>query len=637
MLNTPSILVAVISFVIVMLASRVLGQFLSRYKLPYITGYLFTGLLAGPFALDMLPEGATTDLRFIDELSLAVIAFVAGSELYIKELRDRLRSILTSVVMIVIGAMSLVGTTIYLLTSTIPFTEGMSTTAKIAVAILGTTVLLALSPASTIAVIQEARARGPFTKTVLSIAVVMDMVIIVLFAISTGVAGTLLDDTQFDIMFVIFLVLDLVLAVGLGVAVGKLLEFILSTSLQKSFKIGYVLGIGLLIFAFAYQLDGLDLGIHVEPLLQAMIAGFFITNFTRYRDEFEEILHDVSPFVYVAFFTLTGVALKLDILFATIGVALILFLIRVLGISVGTFLGSTIVKDDPRFRYLLGFGLVTQAGIALGLARETAIEFPQLGDEFATMIISVVVLNEIFGPILLKYVLNRVGETHMPEAHKPDEIRDALILGVEGQSLALARQLQSHNWHVIVADTNPSRVEAASPADVDGRYIPSIDKQVFDELITTGTDAVIAMLDDDDANYNACELAYEKFGVRRLVVRLNDMRNTERFNALGAVIVDPATAIVNVIDHAVRTPQSAALFMHQDPDFDIAQITITQEECDGILLRDLRLPVDVLVLEISRDGHSIVPNGSTMLSCGDDVTFVGKPASLKEVTRRFGY
>ncbi len=637
MFETFPILAALMSFILVMLASRIIGKYFSKYKLPYITGYLFAGMLAGPFVLDMLPDGASTDLRFVDELSLAVIAFVAGSELYLKELQDRLRSILTSSAAIVFSALLLIGTAIYLLTATIPFTADMALPARIAVAILGTTVLLALSPASTIAVIQEVRARGPFTKTVLSIAVVMDMVIIVLFAISTAIAGTLLADTSFDVSFVIFLALDLLLALVMGVATGKILEFVLGSRLRYGFKVTYVLVIGLLVFMIALWLDSLKLGIHVEPLLQAMIAGFYITNFTRFRDEFEHILHDIGPYIYVAFFTLTGVALKLDVLVSTIGVALVLFLVRVVGISIGTFVGGTLVGDEPRFRRLLGLGLVTQAGIALGLAREVAIEFPQLGDEFATMIIAVVVLNEIFGPILLKWVLGRVNETHLPGKSTPDETREVLILGVEGQSIALARQLQANQWRVILADIDQNRINQLSDTDIEAYYLPKIDLEHFKAIVPAGIDAVVAMLDDDEANYQVCELAYEHFGVRRLVVRLNDIRDSERFSAIGAVIVDPVTAVVNVIDQAVRTPQTAALFMHRDPEYDITQITITQTEYDGVLLRDLRLPDDVLILEVSRKGHAIVPNGSTRLSCGDDVTFVGKPKSLKEVTRRFGY
>jgi Trk K+ transport system NAD-binding subunit len=65
-------------------------------------------------------------------------------------------------------------------------------------------------------------------------------------------------------------------------------------------------------------------------------------------------------------------------------------------------------------------------------------------------------------------------------------------------------------------------------------------------------------------------------------------------------------------------------------------MTITNRELDGRLVRDLRLPPDVLLLEISRDGQVIVPHGYTRLRQGDEITVVGKPDSLREVSLRIG-
>ena len=175
-----------VMFLLIALAARQIGAFFSRYGLPYITGYLLAGALAGPFILGMMPAEATDALRYVDDVSLAVIAFIAGSELYLKELQDRLRGILLNAAGIVVAALTLIGIALFFLQSSIPFTAGLPVTSKIAVAILGATILLALSPASTIAVIQEVRAKGPYSKTVLSITVVMDVVIIILFAISVA-------------------------------------------------------------------------------------------------------------------------------------------------------------------------------------------------------------------------------------------------------------------------------------------------------------------------------------------------------------------------------------------------------------------------------------------------------------------
>ncbi len=161
-----------------------------------------------------------------------------------------------------------------------------------------------------------------------------------------------------------------------------------------------------------YSHDNLPVEIHIEPLLIAMIAGFLVTNFTAQREHFDEILHDVGPIVYVAFFTLTGISLKLDILLTTLPIAVVLFLVRVFAIFVGAYLGGRFAKESSSYRKYAWLGLITQAGIALGLAREAAVEFPLLGDSFATMIIAVVVLNEIFGLCSLNMLCEGRGCQH---------------------------------------------------------------------------------------------------------------------------------------------------------------------------------------------------------------------------------
>lgn len=635
--NIPPVVLYTISFFLIAIAAKQVGSFFSRYGLPYITGYLLAGTLAGPFILGLMPSESTTELRYIDELSLAVIAFVAGSELYLKELRSRMRPILLNTAGITVTALVLLGIAVFVLTSLIPFTAGLPVTSKIAVAVLGATILLALSPASTIAVIQEVRARGPFSKTVLSITVVMDVVIIVLFAISAALAGVLLNGAVLNLGFIFFLALDLGIAAVVGYFAGQLLSAILSTNLHPWIKTVVILLIGLVIFASSFYIDSLKIGVHIEPLLICMIAGFVVTNFTPNRTQFADLLHDVSPFIYVAFFTLTGIALKLDVLIASGLIALGLFLVRMFSIFVGSFLGGTLAGEPMNYRRIMWLGLITQAGIALGLSREVAVEFPSLGDDFATLIISVVVLNEIFGPLFLKYALRRVGESHEPEEAQPDEVRDALIFGVNGQALALARQLRSHGWKVNLVDTNRINVERMQAQDAHEYHIADISETALKSYLSKATDAVIAMMEDDNDNLKALELAYERFGIKRTIARLSDLSLMPQFTAIGTQVVDQASAMVNLMDQLVRTPQAGALTMHSDPDYELAQITITDTECDGQPLRDLRLPEDVLVVEISRNGHTIVPRGYTVLHCGDEVTLFGKPDSLKQVTLRLGY
>lgn len=103
-------------------------------------------------------------------------------------------------------------------------------------ALLGATVLLALSPASTIAVIQEVRARGTFTSTVMGVTVAMDVVIIVIFAVT--VASALLAGVSFSSSFLLLLLVDLGSAAGAGALVGLLLAGLLGLTVDKRIKAG---------------------------------------------------------------------------------------------------------------------------------------------------------------------------------------------------------------------------------------------------------------------------------------------------------------------------------------------------------------------------------------------------------------
>ena len=364
-------------------------------------------------------------------------------------------------------------------------------------------------------------------------------------------AGTLVEGEAFSLGFVGVLVLDIFIALAAGYLLGLIFSGFLATNLPDVAKIGLLLLSGLLVFEAGYRVPEwsaaiLPFKIKIEPLLISMMAGFTMTNFTRYRHEFEHLLSDISPYVYVAFFALTGVALKLDVLVATIGIAAVLFAVRVFSIFVGTFAGGTLAGEPVQFRRWAWMGLITQAGIALGLAREAAAAFPDtLGNEFATLLISVVVLNEIFGPLLLKIVLRRVGEAHERGSSEGDTVRDVLILGIEPQSIALARQLVQQNWKVILADTDPSHVQHVEHEKViDECRIEQIDINDLSSVLSENIDALVAMLPDDRENLQACETAYEQFGLQNMVVRLQNMNLHEEFEELGVRVVDPGSAIV---------------------------------------------------------------------------------------------
>jgi Trk K+ transport system NAD-binding subunit/predicted Kef-type K+ transport protein len=629
-----------ITFAVVVLAAWQIGRFAARLRLPLISGYLLAGMLAGPFVLDIVHQPAIGRLWYIDEVSLAVIAFAAGGEFYLKELRSRLRNIAWTTAGLTLATFTLGSTTVFLLADFIPFMRAMPTSARFGIAALAGAILVARSPSSAIAVVHELRARGPFTKTILGVTIVMDSVVIILFAINSSLADALMTQLGFDARLVGLLTAELVLSVVVSAAVALVLDFILGRHIRAEVKVGLILVTGYLMFVLSstvrrFTHDHLTFEVFLEPLLIGMLAGFFVVNWSQYRAEFLRILTDIGPAIYVVFFTLTGASLALDTLAQTWMLTLALFGARLIGIFLGSFGGGAVAGSPMRHNRVAWMAYITQAGVGIGLAQEVAVEFPAWGAAFATTMIAVIVLNQLVGPPLLKTAIRRVGEAHLPAAVGPGEQRAAVILGIEGQSLALARQLLYHDWNVVMADTDRSHVEQYRVQEVDERWIPEITEDTLSGLLN-GADALVAALNDDDASLRACELAYEKFGVPRLIVRLNDPRYTNAFAQLGAYVVDPASAMVNLLDQFVRAPQSAIL-LHADPEYDTAQVAVADPDIAGNALRDLRFPDDVVVLSITRQGHSIVPHGYTVLELGDEVSVVGRPESLDDVTRRFSY
>ena len=336
----------------------------------------------------------------------------------------------------------------------------------------------------------------------------------------------------------------------------------------------------------------------------------------------------------MAFFVLSGAGVELNIFIKVIGITFILFLFRLGSLMIGGFVGSKIAGDPPVFSRISWMPYVTQAGVGLGLATIVGSTFPGWGAVFATIVISVIVINQIVGPPFFKWAINIVGEGHT-RADTPefDGIRDAIIFGLEPQSVALARQLIENGWMVKIATRN-KEVDLTEYPDLLIRKIDSLSLETLKELEAEKSEAIVTMLTDDE-NYVVCELAYENLGTKDLIVRLNHRFNFSKFHELGALIVDPSTAIVSLLDHFVRSPQAATLLLGMQANQDSRDVEVINTDLHSLRLRNLRLPSDVIVLSLKRRGNFIITHGYTRLRKGDILTVVGSKDSLNEVALKF--
>ncbi len=632
------ILAALAVFGVVALASQRIGRLFARFHLPLITGFLFAGVLAGPYLLDLVGREHLERLRFIDEVALGFIAFAAGSELYLRDIRGRLRSIRWTTFGQVVFTFVLTAVAVYLAADQVPFIAAMPPAGRLAVGLLAGAVLIARSPSSAIALVHELRARGPFTRMILGVTVIIDVVVILLFAVNSSLADALLAKLRFDPLMPLLVAAEIVCSIGLGYLLGRALPALGLARAGRGGRVVLVLAAGWSVFLLSVAVrewtQRFQHEIFLEPLLICMVAGFTVTNYTEHRIAFRRTLDLASPPVYVAFFTLAGAALALDLVVQAWRVTLLLFAVRAVGIFLGSFLGGVAAGDPMRLNRLAWMTFMTQAGIGLGLAKQVAVEFPGWGESFSTVIISVIVLNQVVGPPLFKLAIHRAGEARLGAGKRDLKgTPTVFIFGLDGQALALARQLEAHGWRVKVATRKESIVEQP-PGNIEIVRLPALSHQALKEADAGEAQAFVGLMGDRD-NLRLCKLAHEHFGVPNLVVQSADRDRWQLYHDLGARIIDPGVALVSLLDHYVRSPTATSMLLGLDHNQDAVDLRVHNPELDGMALRDLDLPLDTLILTVSRNGATLISHGHTRLEVGDVVTVVGSPTSLDDVARRF--
>ncbi len=623
-------------FAVLVLAAERIGKAASRFKLPLITGFLLAGVLIGPYVLKILSAEQVLQLRIVDELALAFIAFAAGAELHYREIRHQLHRIWWITLGIVTASYLLAVPTILWMADSAPFLDGMGSQARLAVGLVTGAILVSRSPSSLIALVAELRARGPFTRMLLGVTVALDVAVIMLFAVSTSVADVLLRDSEFRISLVFLVLGEILMAALVGVAVAGILQLVLQFGRRLQVQSVLVLATGVGVYAASGWLRETThttgpFEIFLEPLLVCMVAGFVVGNLSSYRADFERILKVTGPTVYLAFFTLAGASLDLVSLRVAWRIALILLVVRLLAIITGSYLGGLAAGAPPRIRRLTWLGMLTQAGIGLGLAKEVSVDFPEWGGSFATTMIAVIVVNQLIGPPAAKWVLKTMGEARVDLADGLRRAPRVLIFGLDGQSWALARQLADHGWRPSLISRRP--ISEDEPSDIDLIHIDELSGAALSRIGADKARTLVGLM-GEDANIDLCRLAHDELGVSNVVARVASQEAAARCQQYGATAIDPSVALVNVLDHFVRSPSLTGMVVGMDVERDVIEIEMSNRDLDGASLRELQLPLDVLVLSVERDGASLISHGYTRLQRGDRVTVMGQTTSLDQVETR---
>jgi Kef-type K+ transport system membrane component KefB len=390
-----------LAFGYLLLAAFFAGGVFKQLRLPRLSGYIATGIAAGPMVLGLVSREMVASLDVVNGIAVSMIALTAGSELDLRTMRPLLRSIRWITLVGVLGTTVLLAAAVWFLRPLLPFMRGMAPAQAAAISLVLGVVMVAQSPAVVVALRDELRADGAIARTVLGVVVLADMVVIVLFAVASTVAKASFGASADAAHTASMLAWEIFGSLAAGAVVGALLAVYLR-------KVAG--GASLFLFLVTVVIAEIGKRLHFDPLLVSLAAGVLVRNATSVADALHHELQPASLPVSIVFFAVAGASLHLDVLAMAWLPAGLLVAVRGAGLLLGSRLGARLALAPPEVQRWAGFGLLPQAGLALALSMLFAKTFPEFGPQASAITLGVVALNELIAPALYRIALVRSGE-----------------------------------------------------------------------------------------------------------------------------------------------------------------------------------------------------------------------------------
>jgi len=148
-------------------------------------------------------------------------------------------------------------------------------------------------------------------------------------------------------------------------------------------------------------------------------------------------------------------------------------------------------------------------------------------------------------------------------------------------------------------------------------------------------DIVVAVTGDDEDNIIICQLARERYGVAKVIARVNDPRNQAYFDLLGiSPTVSATSAIMALIEHEVPEHGLIHLLELRKENLEIVEVTVgAKAACAGKRIKQVALPEGSRVISVVRDGKAEIPDEQTQLEPGDSVLAILEPGKEDELRR----
>ncbi len=387
-LNISSpVAVIIISISLMLMIGFLMTRLTKILKLPDVTAYIITGILMGPFCLNLIPKSIIEGTSFLPDIALALIAFSTGEFFRFETLKNGgVRVIIITLFESLLASMLVFIAAYYILKLPLSFSIILAALAA------------ATAPASTMMTIRQTGAKGKFVDTLLQVVALDDIVGLIAYSIAISIALSTSEDKSYDIVKIILPFAYNIISIFLGAVFGYIMKvFLTNHSTDNRLIVSLAM-----ILAFC----GICAAFNLSPLLGCMAMGTMYINATDDARLFRQLGY-FSPPILLLFFVRSGLSFNLSSLvsehnfmnFPLITIGIVYFVVRIIGKYLGSFTGSAVTKSDKEIRNYLGLALIPQAGVAIGLSELGARTLGgDMGNALQTIILASSVLYELIGP-----------------------------------------------------------------------------------------------------------------------------------------------------------------------------------------------------------------------------------------------
>lgn len=428
--NVSPVASAIVSIALMLMGGFLMTRLTKLARLPNVTAYILTGILIGPFCLDLIPRQFVERTAFLPDIALAFIAFGTGEFFKLSALkRNGVKAAVITLAEALTASLAVFVLAFLILRLHLAFSIVLAALAA------------ATAPASTVMTIRQTRAKGDFVETLLQVVALDDIVGLVAYSIAISVALSSISGESVGVWSIVSPILKNLGVLLAGGVFGWLMHLFISK--KRSTDNRLIVSVALL-FSFC----GICAFLDVSPLLGCMSMGTVYINITD-DDKLFKQLNYFSPPILLLFFVRSGLSFDLGALLHPSGavgktplllIGIFYFLVRIFGKYAGAFLGCFWTNKDKKVRNYLGLALIPQAGVAIGLAALGARTLGgATGNALQTIILASSVLYELIGPACGKLALylsgsysNKIEDlVSVPETTETGETRSTLDLLIE--------------------------------------------------------------------------------------------------------------------------------------------------------------------------------------------------------------